>query len=395
MERHFHKSQLDKPHDKRSAKLFTVTRVTRFVLLASLVLFAGFVVARFASPRLLQVTRFSSLRKDLPHAEDADQKGGGGNATRSRIAFMFLTRGPLPLAPLWEKFFRGARGRFTIYIHASNVSLTPDPSDLPAVFRHRMIPASPVVWGDISVITAERKLLAYALVDPRNQYFALVSEMCIPLWPFDYIHDYIATAHVSLLDADYDRYGEAFHHYERHIFYPDIKREHYVGGSQWFVLQRRHARIVLQDTTHYRRHKASCAFRMRTGSRFCCADEHYVQILLHTWDRAGISGFSSTFADWSEADWHPKLFTADNITAHTIRTIKAAKHFVPYKSFWKDFKSNFSHIVDPSLPQPPLITSNGFCVVGGQLRNCFLFARKFDVSNLDFLMHNSRTLFGF
>ncbi|CAI5963568.1 unnamed protein product, partial [Closterium sp. NIES-64] len=267
---------------------------------------------------------------------------------------MFLTRGPLPLAPLWERFFRGARGHFSIYIHASNASLTPSPSALPRLFRHRFIPASPVVWGDMSMVIAERRLLAYALTDPRNHYFALVSEMCIPLWPFDYIHAYISTAQVSLVEADYDRYGLAFRHYERHIFYPDIKREHYVGGSQWFVMQRKHANVVIQDTTHYRRHTDSCKFRMRTGSRFCCADEHYVQILLHMRDPSGISGFSTTFADWSAAEWHPKLFTGDNITAHAIRSIKAAKHFVPYKNFWNDFKSNFSHIVDPSLPQPPL-----------------------------------------
>nr|CAB3493365.1 unnamed protein product [Digitaria exilis] len=27
-----------------------------------------------------------------------------------KVAFMFLTRGPLPLAPLWERFFRGHEG---------------------------------------------------------------------------------------------------------------------------------------------------------------------------------------------------------------------------------------------------------------------------------------------
>jgi hypothetical protein len=35
-----------------------------------------------------------------------------------KVAFMFLTRGPLPLAPLWERFFRGNDGRYSIYVHA-------------------------------------------------------------------------------------------------------------------------------------------------------------------------------------------------------------------------------------------------------------------------------------
>jgi hypothetical protein len=37
-----------------------------------------------------------------------------------KVAFMFLTRGPLPLAPLWEKFFAGAdRGLYSVYVHAT------------------------------------------------------------------------------------------------------------------------------------------------------------------------------------------------------------------------------------------------------------------------------------
>jgi hypothetical protein len=30
---------------------------------------------------------------------------------------MFLTKGPVLLAPLWEKFFKGNEGLFSIYIH--------------------------------------------------------------------------------------------------------------------------------------------------------------------------------------------------------------------------------------------------------------------------------------
>lgn len=35
-----------------------------------------------------------------------------------KVAFMFLTRGPLPLAPLWQKFFKGHEGFYSIYVHA-------------------------------------------------------------------------------------------------------------------------------------------------------------------------------------------------------------------------------------------------------------------------------------
>ena len=34
-----------------------------------------------------------------------------------KIAFMFLTKGSIPLAPLWERFFKGHQELYTIYVH--------------------------------------------------------------------------------------------------------------------------------------------------------------------------------------------------------------------------------------------------------------------------------------
>lgn len=56
-----------------------------------------------------------------------------------KIAFMFLTKGPLPLAPLWERFFKGHESFFTIYIH----SLPSYQAQFPpsSVFYKRQIPS--------------------------------------------------------------------------------------------------------------------------------------------------------------------------------------------------------------------------------------------------------------
>ena len=35
-----------------------------------------------------------------------------------KVAFMFLTRGPLPFHPLWERFFKGHGDLFNIYVHS-------------------------------------------------------------------------------------------------------------------------------------------------------------------------------------------------------------------------------------------------------------------------------------
>lgn len=63
-----------------------------------------------------------------------------------KVAFMFLVRGDLPLAPLWERFFAGNQGMYSIYIHSTtsfNFS-----SDTSSVFHGRRIP-SQVTFRDI------------------------------------------------------------------------------------------------------------------------------------------------------------------------------------------------------------------------------------------------------
>lgn len=56
-----------------------------------------------------------------------------------KIAFMFLTRGPLPMAPLWERFFKGNEKLYSIYVH-SLPSYRPDFSPS-SPFYGRQIPS--------------------------------------------------------------------------------------------------------------------------------------------------------------------------------------------------------------------------------------------------------------
>lgn len=57
-----------------------------------------------------------------------------------KVAFLFLTRGPLPLAPFWELFFKSHEGLYSIYVHSHpsfNATLLPQSS----VFHGRRIPS--------------------------------------------------------------------------------------------------------------------------------------------------------------------------------------------------------------------------------------------------------------
>lgn len=61
-----------------------------------------------------------------------------------KIAFMFLTKGPMPLAPLWERFFKGHEGLYSIYVHSlpSFVPMFPSTS----VFYGRHIPSQVIFF---------------------------------------------------------------------------------------------------------------------------------------------------------------------------------------------------------------------------------------------------------
>lgn len=57
-----------------------------------------------------------------------------------KVAFMFLARGSLPLAPLWERFFKGHEGRYSIYIH-SQPSFKGDAPEEGPIFHGRRVPS--------------------------------------------------------------------------------------------------------------------------------------------------------------------------------------------------------------------------------------------------------------
>lgn len=56
-----------------------------------------------------------------------------------KVAFMFLTRGPVLLAPLWELFFKGHEGLYSIYVHSDPSFNGSEPDK--SVFYGRRIPS--------------------------------------------------------------------------------------------------------------------------------------------------------------------------------------------------------------------------------------------------------------
>ncbi|KAL8095175.1 hypothetical protein AgCh_036576 [Apium graveolens] len=280
-----------------------------------------------------------------------------------KIAFMFLTPGPLPFERLWDMFFQGHDDRFTVYIHASREQ----PVHVSRYFAGRDIHSEKVVWGKISMVDAERRLLANALKDPDNQQFVLLSDSCVPIHNFDYVYNFLIFTNVSFLDSFEDPGPHGIGRYSEHML-PEVEMQYFRKASQWFTLKRQHAILVTADYLYYTKFRLYCRPGME-GNRNCYSDEHYLPTLFKMFDPNGITSWSVTFVDWSEMKWHPRSFRAQDVTFELLKTMTSIETSVHFTS---DEKKKV-------LTRP--------CLWNGMKRPCYLFARKFYPETLDNLMH--------
>ncbi|KAG0470685.1 hypothetical protein HPP92_017385 [Vanilla planifolia] len=281
---------------------------------------------------------------------------------RHKIAFMFLTPASLPFEKLWEKFFLGNEERFSIYVHASREK----PVHVSPLFIGQNIHSEKVSWGKISMVDAEKRLLANALQDTDNHHFVLLSESCIPLHNFDYVYNYLMETNISFVDSFVDPGPHGAGRYSEHML-PEIEKKDWRKGSQWFSIKRRHALLLLVDSFYYNKFKLYCKASME-GNKNCYADEHYVPTLLNMADPSGIANWSVTHVDWSEGKWHPKSYRAEHVTFDLLKNITTIDQIIHVTS---DSKRT-------AMRKP--------CLWNGMRRPCYLFARKFCLDGLDNLM---------
>ncbi|MCD7447390.1 hypothetical protein HAX54_028462 [Datura stramonium] len=210
------------------------------------------------------------------------------NKNVPKIAFMFLTPGPLPLSPLWDMFFNGHQGLYSIYVHP-HPSYNDSHVHETSVFYERTIPSQPVYWGTISMIDAERRLLANALLDSSNQRFVLLSDSCIPLFNFTTIYNHLLGSNVTI--------------------------EQWRKGSQWFEIHRDLAMKIVSDRKFYPIFQQHCQAP-------CYNDEHYLPTLVNILYPEVNSNRTITWVDWSRGGPHPRKFGWHDITDEFLNQIR-------------------------------------------------------------------------
>ncbi|CAI7782564.1 unnamed protein product [Closterium sp. NIES-53] len=319
-----------------------------------------------SSQMKIQATEGGSSNKISPQQQALPFRTVDYNPTTTgrppKIAFLFLTRGPLPLRPLWEAFFHGNMDRASIYVHAGTEGFSVNSHvGNDSVFWGTQIPGLRIIRGMPSMIQATRRLLASALQDPANQRFVLVSEACIPIRCFNFVYTYLFTGDRSFLAVlptlrwwRFPRYFWIF--VPRQVLHPwQLKK-----GSQWFVLTRPHAFLVAENMKYY------VVFGRGRGEY---PDESYIQTVVWGYDRGSIEPHSVTHVDWpSYNSEHPTMYSRSSTTRELIERMQR-RHFPVSEAV--------------SLQE---VSSPGPCRVAGELAPCFLFARKFASDAVDAVM---------
>ncbi|KAL0727011.1 hypothetical protein Bca4012_023104 [Brassica carinata] len=282
----------------------------------------------------------------------------------SKIAFLFLTPGTLPFEKLWDEFFKGHEGKFSVYIHPSKER----PVHISRYFSDREIHSDEVAWGRISMVDAEKRLLVNALEDPDNQHFVLLSESCIPLHSFDYTYRYLLYSNISFIESFVDPGEHGTGRHMEHML-PEIAKEDFRKGAQWFTMKRQHAIIVMADGLYYSKFRQYCGPGIEADKN-CIADEHYLPTFFSMLDPMGISNWSVTYVDWSERRWHPKTHTANEISLEFMKNVTS--------------EETSTHVTSVGEHGDEL---HWPCTWNGITRPCYLFARKFHPDALDKLVN--------
>jgi hypothetical protein len=278
-------------------------------------------------------------------------------AGKQRIAFLFLTRGPLPLEPVWRKFFAGYEDQYSIYVHASDPGYE-YPRD--SIFYNRTIPSKPIPDKfEITLPEALRRLIAFALLDGTvpNAWFHLACHASVPVRAFPAVYSHVMGSRQSFVEAFYptSEFWRASWNTTGDMAIPDrLMRK----GEFWVTLHRRHAGVVTGDHYVFPRFK-------HHWFRWGIPAEVYMPTLMTVVDPMGISNHSLVYVNWlnhTEGTSSPVEYNQTLLTPNSIRMIQKltsnAYGFYNFDKVWND--NTEESCVYNGVPNSP----------------CYLFARK-------------------
>ncbi|KAL4424305.1 hypothetical protein ABPG75_001606 [Micractinium tetrahymenae] len=348
-----------------------------------------------------------------------------------RVALLFLTKSALPHEQTWRLWLEGAVGMlphqrlplaqqaacgsdpeawqrlvcacsplrkqpsvhglpgqhlFSLYVHPPP---WPDFQGFSrqSVFSGRAVPSRVrTKWGDISLVDAERLLLAAALKDPLNERFVLISESDVPLYDPLTLYQQLLHDPRSRVKAcgQYSRPPQRL--WKKEMETALLKQHHMRKSSQFFGLTRRHAELVVADKDVYTSFKQHC-------SSYTCGglpDEHYIPTLLAALGEEGAThceGYGVAWHEWSGAPnaAHPWNYKASDVTRELFRKMRsrcAANATLSVRDAYRTVSSLGAVLVSSGDKQAVCSKLRGWAEAGHTYAHplderCYLTARKF------------------
>nr|XP_028947408.1 glycosyltransferase BC10-like [Malus domestica] len=199
-----------------------------------------------------------------------------------KVAFMFLTKGPVHLALLWENFFKGHQGLYSIYVHSSPSYEAASHPESP-VFHERRIPSQ-------------------------------VIKTCIPLYNFSTVYSYLINSTRTFVEVfdDPSSVGRGRYYLSN---YTRITVDQWRKGWAWFAIDREVAIESISDRKYFPE------FLKCKG--YCFPDEHYLPTFVHLKFAARNANRTLTWVDWSKGGPHPTEYRSPNLTAALLSSLRS------------------------------------------------------------------------
>lgn len=159
-----------------------------------------------------------------------------------KIAFLFLTISGINHEDHWKDFFKNNEKRYSIYIHSKK----PFPND--SIFKKNELSNKvSTKWGHL--IKAEVALLKEALNDPDNQKFIFCSESTLPLQDFNKIYNHVFSSQNSIFPYFVNPHQNPKDRCYKKRNLNLIPKKFRYKNPQWIILNRKHAELMVKDTT--------------------------------------------------------------------------------------------------------------------------------------------------
>lgn len=253
--------------------------------------------------------------------------------SKPKIAFCFLIIDEINQLDLWKRFFQNAPDDlYTIQIHCKY----PDKFNDDFFNQYKLKETVDTKWGVIEEATA--LLYKQALNDKQVEYVLPISESTVPLYSFEHIYNYLFEnknenykSYIKYWKNPYDNdFKKLKYLYKMRnmnkLFLENIKFAHYYKTHSWFILNRRHAEIVVNDKEYihyFKNHLAS--------------SENYTMYLLSLHNEYdNITCIQITAEDWSNPiEVQNKLYNSLGRSPRTIGqiTIDEFQKYIKNKNF--------------------------------------------------------------